>query len=102
MWPGFGENSRVLEWVFKRTDHPNGDLSLANRSAIGLLPSADSINLSGLKEEVNMKEIFSLPKDFWSEEVQAIRTYFDEQVNDDLPVEVASELDSLEKRVQEM
>lgn len=102
MWPGFGENSRVMEWIFHRTDCPDGNLNLAQTSPIGILPSPDGINLSGLEENVDMKGLFQLPKDFWLDEIEAIRKYFDEQVNEDLPQEVAQELDSLSSRVQEM
>ncbi|XP_076809533.1 phosphoenolpyruvate carboxykinase, cytosolic [GTP]-like isoform X1 [Clavelina lepadiformis] len=100
MWPGFGENSRVLEWIFKRTD--SKDHSFASESAIGLLPSQDSISLQGLNEAVDMEGLFHLPREFWLEEVDAIRKYFDEQVNDDLPQEVAKELTNLEARVKKM
>jgi len=75
---------------------------MADRSAIGMLPTSDAINMSGLKENVDMQELFSLPREFWLEEVEAIRKYFNEQVNDDLPREIAEELNSLEKRVQNM
>ena len=102
MWPGFGENSRVLEWIFGRTDYPDGDEHLAQKSAIGLLPAADAINLQGLSGSVDMTSLFSIPKDFWLNEVQEIEKYFDDQVNDDLPREVASELSSLEDRVKSM
>lgn len=102
MWPGFGENSRVLEWIFNRTTVNNGDLTNAQESPIGLLPSPDAINLNGLNEEVDMDGLFSLPKEFWSQEVEAIATYFDEQVPDDLPQEIADELSSLKERIEKM
>nr|CAB3264704.1 phosphoenolpyruvate carboxykinase, cytosolic [GTP] [Phallusia mammillata] len=99
MWPGFGENSRVLEWIFKRT---NGQEDIAKKSAVGFIPTKDSLNLDGLKENVDMKGLFDLPKDFWMDEVSSIRKYFDEQVNVDLPQKIADELDSLEQRVSDM
>ena len=102
IWPGFGENSRVLEWIFNRTDQPFESSAMAKESPIGLLPANDAIALSGLNEKVDMKELFSIPRDFWLEEVKAIRKYFDEQVNDDLPPEVAQELNSLEQRINDM
>lgn len=99
MWPGFGENSRVLEWVFQRT---NGDNSVATDSAIGKIPTPGSLNIAGLKEKVDMEALFDTPKDFWIEEVDKIQEYFDEQVNKDLPKEIASELNALRERVQKM
>ena len=67
-----------------------------------MLPSSDAMNLVGLNQNVDMVELLSLPRDFWLKEVDAIRKFFDEQVNTDLPLKVAQELDALEKRVQNM
>ncbi|CAG5118678.1 unnamed protein product, partial [Candidula unifasciata] len=96
LWPGFGENSRVLDWVFRRCDNED----IARKSAIGLLPKFDSLNLEGLPEQVDLEALFTLPRDFWENEVNAIYKYFDEQVNEDLPQEVMDELRSLEQRIQ--
>jgi len=49
-----------------------------------------------------MEELFSLPKEFWEQEVREINKYFDEQVNDDLPNEIREELKKLDKRVEKM
>lgn len=95
MWPGFGENARVLDWVFRRVDGEE----CAQRSAIGYIPKPGSIDLSGLKEKVDMEGLFSLPQEFWQRECQDIEKYFDEQVNEDLPPEIMQELRSLEQRV---
>ena len=59
MWPGFGENARVLDWIFKRTDIPPGDDSLAVKTPIGYFPSSDAINLAGLEEKVDMGRLIS-------------------------------------------
>ena len=101
MWPGFGENCRVLEWIFRRTDVPEGDESLARQSPIGLLPTEDGVNVFGL-QDVDMNGLFHLPKDFWLEEIKSIQKYFAEQVNEDLPQPIASELKNLAKRVKNM
>jgi len=95
LWPGFGENSRVLDWIFRRLEGED----VAQKSLIGYIPKFESFNLDGLKDKVNMEELFNLPKDFWQQEVKEIRKYFEEQVNSDLPNEVADELTKLEKRV---
>ena len=91
-----------MEWIFNRTDVPSGSSIKAEDSAIGMLPSSDAMNLVGLNQNVDMDELLSLPRDFWLKEVDAIRKFFDEQVNTDLPLKVAQELDALEKRVQNM
>lgn len=97
LWPGFGENSRVLDWVVKRIA---GDESVAMESAVGIIPTEDGIDVSGLKPEPDMEACFELPRDFWMDEVKAIRKYFEEQVGDDLPDMIREELDHLEQRVQ--
>lgn len=99
MWPGFGENSRVLEWIFNRT---SAQENIATKSAIGYIPTENALNLKGLQEEVDMGGLFDLPKDFWQEECSSIRKYFDEQVNVDLPEKITDELNDLEKRVNDM
>ncbi|KAG1667593.1 Phosphoenolpyruvate carboxykinase [GTP], mitochondrial [Nymphon striatum] len=97
IWPGFGENARVLDWICRRVDGED----IADESAIGYLPKEGSINLDGLSD-VDMKELFSLPKEMWQEECKEIKNYFDEQVNKDLPSEVAEELKKLTDRVTKM
>ncbi|KAK8726495.1 hypothetical protein OTU49_010279 [Cherax quadricarinatus] len=98
LWPGFGENVRVLDWILRRVDGED----VAEESAIGLLPKTSSINLSGLKEDVDMDELFSVPKEFWEQEVRDIARYFDEQVGADLPNDVWEQLKKLEKRVEKI
>lgn len=98
MWPGFGENSRVLDWIFRRV---NGE-DCAVQSAIGNLPRKGSLNLEGLQEDVDMDALFSIPKEYWQKEVKDIGKYFDEQVHEDLPPEIMKELRSLEARVNSM
>lgn len=98
LWPGYGENSRVLDWILRRLDNED----CAQESPIGYLPKAHSLNLDGLKENVNVTELFSLPKEFWSEEVYAVEKYLTEQVGSDLPNEISQELAELRKRVNTM
>ena len=98
MWPGFGENCRVLDWIFRRTEGED----CAQKSAVGMIPTTDAIKLDGLKEEVDMEALFNLPKEMWQQEVHDIRKYFEEQVSEDLPAEIMEELQNLEKRVDSM
>ncbi|XP_039591762.1 phosphoenolpyruvate carboxykinase, cytosolic [GTP] [Polypterus senegalus] len=97
LWPGYGENARVLEWMFKRLDGEVGVFP----SAIGYLPAVGTLNLKGMKD-INLKELFSIPKDFWEQEVHDTRKYFEEQVGDDLPYEIEEQLQHLEQRVQHL
>lgn len=97
LWPGFGENIRVLDWIFRRV---NGEAE-ATPSAVGYLPTTDSLNLRGLRG-VNLSELLSLDQTFWEREVEEVRRYFAVEVNDDLPAEVARQLDLLDQRVKLM
>lgn len=98
LWPGFGENCRVLEWVLKRC---NGD-DVAQSSPIGLIPKAGTINTDGLKDPVDWQQLFSMPKTFWQEEVANLETYFSEQFGSDLPDAIAEQLNNLKQRVSQM
>jgi len=95
LWPGFGENVRVLDWILRRCD--GGD-DIARESPVGLLPTKEAMNLEGIEDEVEWDELFSTPSDFWTEEVKELRNYFREQVGNSLPVEITSQLDALEDR----
>ncbi|XP_043254350.1 phosphoenolpyruvate carboxykinase [GTP]-like [Colletes gigas] len=97
LWPGFGENSRVLDWILRRIDGED----IAVDSPIGFLPKLNSFNLSGMKD-VDMEELFRLPRDFWQKEVKDLREYFDAQVGDDLPQAVRSEIDLLATKIERL
>ncbi|EDO41587.1 predicted protein [Nematostella vectensis] len=101
LWPGFGENSRVLEWVFRRV---HGE-EIADPSPVGLLPKYGSLNLDGLKDPVTPEawnEMFSIPKDYWLEELTELRKYFTDEVGIDLPKAIEDELNALENRLKKM
>ncbi|NXY54713.1 PCKGC protein, partial [Callaeas wilsoni] len=97
LWPGFGENSRVLEWMFNRIE---GKAS-AKPTAIGYIPTDAALNLKGL-ENVNLTELFGISKEFWEKEVEEIKQYFEVQVNADLPYEIERELLALEMRIKQL
>lgn len=98
LWPGYGENIRVLEWMFRRI---NGEAG-AMPSAVGYVPACDSLNLSGLTEDVDLHELFDLSPEFWTQEVEDIKAYFDREVNDDLPEEMERQLELLAQRVRHL
>jgi phosphoenolpyruvate carboxykinase (GTP) len=95
LWPGFGENIRVIDWVLRRCD---GEADIAVESPVGYIPSEGSLRLEGLEEEVDFEAVFSTPKDFWLDEVKELRHYFKTQVGSSLPEEISHQLDSMEKR----
>ncbi|CAF0716729.1 unnamed protein product [Brachionus calyciflorus] len=96
LWPGFGENIRVLEWIFKRTEN---DSTVCKETPIGFMPKDDSFDLDGLGlSNENIQELFSLDKQFWLEELDEIKNYFDENVNDSTPQEIYDQLNSIRDR----
>ncbi|XP_069728017.1 phosphoenolpyruvate carboxykinase, cytosolic [GTP] [Phaenicophaeus curvirostris] len=97
LWPGYGENSRVLEWMFNRIE---GKAS-AKPTAIGYTPTDTALNLKGL-EDVNLTELFDISKEFWEKEVEDIKQYFEMQVNADLPYEIERETLALEMRIKQL
>ncbi|KAL7874970.1 hypothetical protein SRHO_G00059400 [Serrasalmus rhombeus] len=99
LWPGFGENARVLEWIFRRCSRTTED-EAAKKSIIGWLPQEGSINTKGLGQKVEMGALFDVPKTFWQKEAHELRAYLTQQVGADLPEQVERELRALEERVR--
>ncbi|XP_068604419.1 phosphoenolpyruvate carboxykinase [GTP], mitochondrial [Brachionichthys hirsutus] len=97
LWPGFGENARVLEWIFKRCSRERED-EAGKKSTIGWLPQDGAIDTQGLSG-VDMGALFDVPTPFWQKETRELRAYFTQQVGADLPDEVGAELKALEDRV---
>ena len=92
LWPGYGENSRVLKWVFERV---NGTAS-AQKTAIGFLPDKNSLDVSGLNVNLNdLEQLLSLDSPGWREAVPQIREHF-ASFGDRLPHKLKDSLDSLE------
>ncbi len=97
LWPGFGENSRVLEWVFERSAG-RGD---AIETPIGYVPAHDSINVEGLNvSPADMEELLAVDVDEWRDEVPRIREHY-AQFNERLPCALAGFVDDLEARLSE-
>ena len=92
LWPGYGENSRVLEWVFERTAG-RGD---AVETPIGFVPSTTALNVEGLNvTEADMSELLTVHHHEWRDEVPRIREHF-ATFGDDLPKTLHDEVDRLE------
>ncbi|MDD2457798.1 MAG: phosphoenolpyruvate carboxykinase (GTP) [Eubacteriales bacterium] len=98
LWPGFGENSRVLKWVVERVSG-KGE---AVKTAIGYMPTESAIDTSGLDvSAADMAELLKVSKDEWLNEVESIRAHYT-SYGEKLPIELAHQLDALEKRLNEM
>jgi phosphoenolpyruvate carboxykinase (GTP) len=96
LWPGYGENSRVLKWIFERISGSGQ----AVETPIGILPTPDAIDRSGLKVGDNdMRDLLTVNNDEWKEEVVSIREYY-KTFGDKLPKQLVQELDELEKRLK--
>ena len=95
LWPGFGDNLRVIEWVLKRAF---GEAE-AVESEIGWLPRPEDINLEGTDvSRETLEGLLTVDRDLWRTECEGIRAYY-EQFGDRLPQELAAELDSLEAKL---
>lgn len=95
LWPGFGENSRVLDWVLRRCDEQPCHVD----TPLGLVPAPGALPVDGLGD-INMKELFSIPKDFWIKEADSVEKYFKEEVGDDLPKQMWEQLEILRRNIQ--
>ncbi len=95
IWPGFGDNMRVLMWILARCE---GKAS-AVETPIGFVPYAEDINIEGLDIDVDtVKELLSVDKELWLEDCKAIREFY-KQVGDRVPSELYDELKALEERL---
>ncbi len=95
IWPGFGENMRVLEWIMARCFDEVG----ADESPIGYVPKPEDINLeeSGVSIET-LSELLTIDKELWKKEAEGIREFYG-KFGDKLPRELLEELEKLEKNL---
>ena len=95
MWPGFGDNMRVLLWILDRCA---GKVD-ANESEIGYLPNMEDIDVTDLDIDADvLKELLTVDKDVWMEDVKDQKEYF-AQFGDRLPAEIAKQLEILENNL---
>jgi phosphoenolpyruvate carboxykinase (GTP) len=97
LWPGYGENSRVLAWVFDRC----ADNAPARDTPIGRVPEAGALPLDGLQLAPGaLDELLGVDADSWRTELPLIEQHYD-QFGDRLPQALRDELDALDKRLAE-
>jgi phosphoenolpyruvate carboxykinase (GTP) len=95
LWPGFGENVRVLKWALERI----AGTAPAEDTAIGRVPSADSIDVAGLDlTREQLEATLAVEPDEWRDEVAGIEEWF-AKIGDALPSSMHDELDSLKLRL---
>src|SRR5882724_3733 len=96
LWPGFGENSRVLQWVFERCD----GTAKAVETPIGNLPADRALDLNGLDLGADeLRELLRVDVDGWLHELPLIREYY-AQFGDRMPKELNAELDAMRERLE--
>ena len=101
IWPGFGDNMRVLDWIIKRCE---GTVD-AVETPIGYVPKPEDINVEGIEDEVTpeiMKKLLYIDKDLWVKEVAEMRRYYKEDIEANggkVPAELYHQLDEIEKRL---
>jgi phosphoenolpyruvate carboxykinase (GTP) len=96
LWPGYGENSRVLKWVFERVSGGGQAVD----TPIGRLPAPGSLDLSGLRiPEENVRELTRVDVDGWIAELPLIRKHY-EKFGSRLPSGLHDELGTLDQRLQ--
>ena len=98
LWPGFGDNFRVLEWILKRCE---GKVD-AKETAIGYVPYAEDINLEGIQDFdiETLKSILEVDKAAWAKEAEGIEEFY-KQFGDKLPQELRNQLETLKKNCAE-
>ncbi len=97
IWPGFGDNLRVLEWILKRCDNEVD----AVETAIGYVPKPEDINLEGLKDfdEEKLASILKVDNAKWAKEAAGVEEFY-KKFGDKLPQELRDELKGLEERTK--
>lgn len=96
LWPGFGENSRVLKWIVERV---SGE-GKAVKTPIGYMPTTDAIDTEGLDvSATDMAHLLEVKNEEWLNEVESIKDHYS-KYGEKMPKELYSQLDSLEKRLK--
>ena len=95
LWPGFGDNLRVLSWILERCAGRGG----ASDTPIGSLPRPSDLNLAGLDiDPAALGELLSVDKELWKVEATELHSYMDE-FGERIPAALRAELHALEQRL---
>ena len=96
IWPGFGENMRVLDWIIKRCE---GEVDAVD-SPIGYLPKVDDININGLDlSKETIEELLTVDNDTWAKEAESIEEFY-KKFGDKLPKELKNQLETLKNNLK--
>ena len=95
IWPGFGDNMRVLDWILKRCEETVD----ADETAIGYVPKPEDINLEGCGvDKETLKGLLNVDTETWKKEAEGIKEFY-KKFGDKLPKELEEELSALESRL---
>ena len=98
VWPGFGDNMRVLNWIIDRCE----GTAEANETAIGYVPNADDIDLTDLDmDKATLEAILKVDKDVWTAEAAEIEEHY-KKFGDRLPSELKAQLENLKANLAKM
>ncbi len=94
-WPGFGDNVRVLKWIFERCDNKVESIA----TPIGYFPKESDIDISGLDLSAeSLKGLFEIDLEAWNKEVEGVKEYF-AKFEDHLPSGITKQLENLKERL---
>jgi len=97
LWPGFGENGRVLKWIHERC---SGKVC-GKQTAIGILPGAEELDLTGLDiDSAALETLTSVDVEGWLSEIPKIREFY-ATFGDRMPADLVAELDRLEAKLRD-
>lgn len=95
LWPGYGENFRVLEWIINRCENK----VTADTTPIGYIPKAEDINTEDLDVSMDvMNSLLTIDKDSWNEDIKSIEEFYD-KIGSTLPKELKDELATLKSNL---
>jgi len=96
IWPGFGDNMRVLMWILDRCEGKAD----AKETPIGYVPFVDDINIEGLKDitKETLEDLLTVDASLWKAELDGIKEFY-AKIGDTLPEELKNQLSNLEKRL---
>ncbi len=96
IWPGFGDNLRVLEWIINRCEGKADGVE----TPIGFVPKAEDINLEGLDFSIEtLKSILEIDKELWNAEAEGIAEFY-KKFGDKVPAELNRQLETLKERLK--
>jgi phosphoenolpyruvate carboxykinase (GTP) len=96
LWPGYGDNIRVLDWVIRRVNNED----VADKSAVGFLPKKGSLNLQGIN--VEWDKLMALPKEYWTGDIEETLQWLDGQLGDDLPKAIREQIQQQKERLSQI